>query len=176
MRFVLQEARQRTRREAGVGFFVPLAFGFYGPGQPYGINGRWYADGYSPFQYAVQLVNSQSSLGSHDAAHPLMQGVTTLDDNYRLGVTLSTGATQVAAWTDALPLAAYKGDVVAINAYLGPAATWTGQFSRVIVNAFNWLCFTPPLITSATTASATTPPQDRSGASFRPRSVLSTAN
>jgi hypothetical protein len=42
------------------------------------------------------------------------------------------------------PLVAYKADVVAINAYLGAAAIWSGQFSRVIVNAFDWLCFTPP--------------------------------
>jgi hypothetical protein len=73
-----------------------------------------------------------------------MQGVTALSSNFRIGVGLASGATQVAAWTNSVPLIAFKGDVVAINAYIGAAAMWSGQFSRVMVNAFNWLCTPPP--------------------------------
>ena len=68
-----------------------------------------------------------------------MQGVTALSSDYRIDVGLASGATQVAAWTNGMSLIAFKGNVVAINAYIGAAATWTGQFSRVMVNAFNWL-------------------------------------
>ena len=109
-----------------------------------GLNGRWFSGN----ELAVHLLDRPSvrsaTLGTFDAGHPLMQGVTSLNTDFLIGVGLAAGATQVAAWSKFLPLIAFKGDVVAINAYLGPEAQWTGQFARVIVNAFNWLCEGPP--------------------------------
>ncbi|HEU5066487.1 MAG TPA: hypothetical protein VFT86_11555, partial [Gaiellaceae bacterium] len=129
-------------QDSGEGLVMPMAFSFFAP--DYSINGRWLAENYSPFTYSQGLWFESRTLGTHDASHPLMQGVTALATNFGVDVGVAGGATQVAAWNTGAPLVAFKGDVVAINAYIGPDATWSGQFSRVLVNGFNWLCGGPP--------------------------------
>src|SRR5205085_5063066 len=116
----------------------------------------WMTGGYTPYTYPVALVTGNHNLGAYTVGHPLMQGVTTLTAFYRLQVALTGGATQVAAYDDALPLIAFKTTAghtaVAINAYLGDAAgpnNWSGQFGRVIVNAVRWLK-PPPCAGTAT--------------------------
>jgi hypothetical protein len=84
-------------QDSGVGLVQQVSFSFYGPGQPYGVNGRWATDGYSPFNYSTTLLTNTATLGTFDAGHPLMQGVTALSTNFRIGVTVASGATQVAA-------------------------------------------------------------------------------
>ena len=61
-----------------------------------------------------------------------------------LCVALAAGATQVAAWADAVPLIAVKTQAghtaVGINNYPGDAPNdWSGQFGRVVMNAARWL-------------------------------------
>ena len=129
-------------QDSGQGFVIPLVFSFYDG--VWGLFGRWRADGYSPFTYSTAIEFGSFTLGAHDPSHPLMQGVTDLSTNFRINLALDPGATQVAAWSDSVPLVAFKENVVAINAYIGPEAQWSGQFSRVMVNAFNWLCGGPP--------------------------------
>ena len=55
-----------------------------------------------------------------DPSHPLMQGVSHLRAYSRTGVTLASGATPVAMWTDGPPAVAYKNNnghtAVGINA------------------------------------------------------------
>ncbi len=103
------------------------------------IKGRWLTDGYSPYNDGGSF-NGDGSLGSYDANHPLMQGVTSLYASSRMNLILASGATQVAAWNDNDPLVVYKGLAIGISAYLGDYGNgWSGDFARIIVNAGNWL-------------------------------------
>ena len=66
----------------GGGIVVQQGFSFYGPGQPYGINGRWDTGQYSPYDYSPNISATAVTLGSFNAGHPLMAGVTTLATNF----------------------------------------------------------------------------------------------
>jgi hypothetical protein len=154
-------------QDAG-GTVVATNFNWSGP--PYGLSGRWMTGGYTMFTYPAPGNYSTSTLGTHDPAHPLMQGVAELTAFFRHEVILTVGASQVAAWADSLPLVAYKATnghtAVGINAYLGfPEEGWGGDFGTLIVNAARWLrpgvpCGTvsptvPVVVTSTPTVSAT---------------------
>lgn len=168
-------------QDAG-GIVVATNANWYGP--PYGMEGRWMTGGYTPFNYPAPTQNSTSTLGTYDPSHPLMQGVTELTAFFRNQMTLTAGASQVAAWADGWPLLAYKTTnghtAVGINAYMGfPEEGWDGDFGTLIVNAARWLkpgapCGSPttqptltstPVVPTSTsmppslTASATTTPQ-----------------
>ena len=54
-------------QDSGVGLVIPMAFSFYGPGQPYGVNGRWFSGNYSPFTYSTNLDGSPLTLGTNNA-------------------------------------------------------------------------------------------------------------
>ena len=105
-----------------------------------GIQGRYLVDGYSPFQYGPSAF-SDATLGDHDPSNFLMRGVTALNAFFRLDLTVATGATQIATWSDGFPLVAFKGRVVGINFHPqeGADTTWSGDFARVIGNAGKWL-------------------------------------
>ena len=117
------------------------------------ITGRWTADGYSPYTYSNSTGSLTHTLGTFDASHPLMQGVTALQSNSRAVVTPVAGATQIAAWDDNASLIAVKPvgnhTTVGITAYLGSQTTWSGNFARVIANAGRWLSCVPLQLTSA---------------------------
>jgi N-acetylneuraminic acid mutarotase len=118
------------------GIVVPLVFSWY---SGINISGDWWAMGYSPFTLGTSLY-SNASLGSFSTGSPLMLGVNDLNAYFRLSLTPSAGAVQVATWSDGQALIAYKGRAVGINAYLGDYSdNWSGDFGRVIVNAGNWL-------------------------------------
>jgi len=122
------------------GVVVQFGFASYGPGQPYGINGRWLTGNYNPYNYSTNLVlNAPFTLGTFNPADPLMQGVTALASNYQNAVTLAPGATEAAAASNGNSLAAHRGVGVrttyAVTAYIGFAAAWSGDFARLIVNA-----------------------------------------
>jgi hypothetical protein len=145
-------------QDAG-GIVVATNANWWGP--PYGLEGRWMTGGYTMFTYPAAPNNSTSTLGVHDAGHPLMQQVITLTAFFRAEVTLTTGASQVAAWADGLPLVAHKTTnghtAVGINAYLGfPEEGWGGDFGQLIVNAARWL--DPPGGCSTATPQATSTP------------------
>ena len=127
------------------GIVVQTGFSFYGPSQPYGINGRWLSGNYNPYTYTTAIVGGTPfTLGTHSTTHPLMAGVTALNTNYQNVVTPVVGATQVAAASNGNSLVAYKPvsgghTTVGVTGYVGGAATQSGQWGRLFVNAGNWL-------------------------------------
>src|SRR5206468_6724383 len=127
----------------GGGIVVQYGFAFYGPGQPYGVNGRWVSGGYNAYDYSLNLQFNPFSLGTFNAGHPLMAGVTTLNSNFANIVTLASGATEVAANTLGESLVAYRPvgahTTVGVTAYVGSDSTQSGDWGKVIVNAGRWL-------------------------------------
>jgi len=148
----------------GGGIVVQYGFAHYGPGQPYGINGRWVTDGYNPYDYSGNLEPNPFSLGAFDAGHPLMAGVATLNSNFANVVTPNAAATEVAQNSLGESLVAYRPidthTTVGVTAYVGAAATQSGDWGKVIVNAGNWLsnCQGSPTPTPTATATATATP------------------
>ncbi|MEO5721921.1 MAG: hypothetical protein ABIR71_10680 [Chthoniobacterales bacterium] len=121
-----------------------VAFNFNWYGTPFGLAGRWMTGGYTPFTFPAAPLFTDSTLGTFTDKHPLMQEVTALNGHFRHNVALAPGATQVAAWADAVPMIAVKTQAgntgVGINNYVGDAPNdWSGQFGRVVVNAARWL-------------------------------------
>jgi hypothetical protein len=106
---------------------------------PWLLQGRYMNGGYTPFDPTSGTAFSNASLGSFNAGHPIMQGITTLNAFYRNTVTLASGADLVASWDDGNLLIAAKGRTVAINAYLGYLNAWSGQFAHVITNSADWI-------------------------------------
>jgi hypothetical protein len=165
----------------GGGVVVQYGFSHFGPGQPYGINGRWAADGYNPYDYSANLEFNAFGLGTHNAGHPLMAGVTTLNSNFGNIVTPNAAATEVAQNTLGESLVAYRPvgshTTVGVTAYVGFDSTQSGDWGKVIVNAGNWLLgcggvsptptatFTP---TATATATATFTPTATATATFTP--------
>ena len=90
---------QTTWMEAGLWSSTVLAT--TGPGQPFGVNGRWVSGNYNPYNYSTNLNSMPFTLGAHNAGHPLMAGVTTLNSDFANLVTLAAGATEVAAESSA---------------------------------------------------------------------------
>ena len=121
----------------GNGVVVAMGFSFYT--SPYGPTGRWLSGAYSPYTASTGLDFTNRSLGTYNAGHPLMAGVSTMVSNYHNVVPLAAGATEVAQWDNGNSLVAFKGRVVGITAYIGSASTWSGDFAKVIKNAGNWL-------------------------------------
>jgi len=146
--------------EAGI--VVQYGFAHYGPGQPYGINGRWISDGYNAYDYSANLESNAFSLGTFNAGHPLMAGVATLNSNFANVVTPNAAATEVAQNSLGESLVAFRPvsgghTTVGVTAYVGFDATQSGDWGRVIVNAGNWLgvCGGTPTPTPTVTPSAT---------------------
>ncbi len=127
---------------------IVVAFNFSWSGPPRGISGRWQSENYSPYQNYGGNIYGNGTLGAHNAAHPLMQGVTNLSAYYRANLVLKPGAEQIAAWNDGRPLIAVKGRAIGVSAYVGDAdGGWSGDYARIVVNAGQWLrggqCGTP---------------------------------
>src|SRR5438132_8765293 len=116
---------------------------------PWLLGGRWVTGGYSPFNSTSITNFSFNTANITQPRHPLMQGVSSLSAFYRNGLTLTSGASSVADWTDGPPAVAYKTNngttAVGINAYLGYLNQFSGEWGRLIVNAGRWLlnCGTP---------------------------------
>ena len=136
----------------GGGVVVQYGFSHYGPGQPYGINGRWASGNYNPYDYTTNIQFNPFSLGTFNAGHPLMAGVTMLNSDFENVVFPAAGATEVAQDNFADSLVAYRPvsgghTTVGVTAYVGSDATQSGDWGKVIVNAGRWLisgpCGTP---------------------------------
>jgi hypothetical protein len=122
------------------GVVIPVAFdGITSPNRS--LAGRWITDEYRPWMPGATVNSTTQTLGAHDTAHPIFQGVTALSAMYRISdVTPAPGATLLASWSGGSPLVAVKGRVVGINARIGSSeGEWSGDFARLIVNAANWL-------------------------------------
>jgi hypothetical protein len=119
---------------------IVVAFHHSWSGPPRGISGRWQSGNYSPFENTAGSIYNTGTLGNHNAAHPLMTGVTNLSAFDRANAVLKPGAVQVAAWIDGPPLIATKGLAVGVTAYVGDEdGGWSGDFARIVVNAGRWL-------------------------------------
>jgi hypothetical protein len=119
---------------------IVVAFNFSWSGPPRGIGGRWQSGNYSPFENYAGNIYSTGTLGTHNASHPLMAGVSNVSAFYRANVVLKAGAEQIAAWHDGPPLIAAKGRAVGVSAYVGDEdGGWSGDFARIVVNAGRWL-------------------------------------
>ena len=117
---------------------VLATFSFYGSSGA-DLDGRIVTDtSYSPFSGQGSHY-SDATLGTYDAGHPIMAGVSSLDGYYRDVVALNTGATLVASWSDGEELVAYNhgGQVVGITLYPGEATTYglDGDYAQLFGNA-----------------------------------------
>src|SRR5262245_53308332 len=148
----------------GGGVVVQYGFAHFGPAQPFGINGRWVTDGYNPYDYSTNLEFNSFGLGTFNAAHPLMAGVTALNSNFANIVTPNPAATEVAQNSLGESLVAFRPvgthTTVGVTAYVGFDATQSGDWGKVIVNAGNWLnnCLASPTPTPTATPSPTPTP------------------
>jgi hypothetical protein len=123
---------------------VVVQYGFAFEGTTYGIFGRWLTDGYSPYDYSLNLQFADFSLGTFNPAHPLMAGVTTLNSNFQNVVTPNVAATEVAQNNLGQSLVAFRPvsgghTTVGVTAYIGAESDQSGDWGKVIVNAGNWL-------------------------------------
>jgi len=108
-------------------------------GEGNGPEGRFASGGYAPF-IPGENENDPLTLGTFDAASPLMQGVGPLTSNDNTAPALAPGATLVAQWSNGVPAIAYKGNVVSVSAYTGDdEINGTGAYGRLAVNAVRWL-------------------------------------
>ena len=169
-----------TTRTRARGLVVPLVFSFH-DGQ-FGLFGRWRAEGYSPFAYSQHVRAGTYTLGAHDPSHPLMQGVTALNTNFRMLLDLAPGATRVAAWSDSVPLLAFKDNVVALNAYIGargtverPVLACDRQRLQLALRSSAASATTTSASASATTTSATTTSATTTSASATTTSATTTS-
>ena len=150
----------------GGGVVVQYGFSHLGPGEPYGVNGRWLSGNYNPYDYSENFAFNAFSLGTHDAGHPLMVGVTMLNSDFENVVTPAAGATEVAQNSLGESLVAYRPvsgghTTVGVTAYVGFDATQNGDWGKVIVNAGNWLANcqgVSPTPTATATATVTATP------------------
>lgn len=111
---------------------------FYDPGgNGWGIRGRFYDEGYSPFAGTGDWF-SWADLGSFDPSHPIMEGVSYVGDYFRQVVELSPDAEWVASWTDD-EFVATKENVVAVNAFLPDGYLWSGELPLILHNSIIWL-------------------------------------
>jgi len=119
----------------GGGLVVQYGFSHYGPGQPYGVNGRWVTGNYNPYNYSTNLQFNPFSLGTHNAGHPLMAGVTMLNSDFENLVSPAAGATEVAQDNFADSLVAFRPvssghTTVGVTAYVGSDSTQSGDWER----------------------------------------------
>ncbi|MEO7539084.1 MAG: cohesin domain-containing protein [Pyrinomonadaceae bacterium] len=140
------------------GVVVQSGVTFYSQGDPRSITGRWLTGSYSPYNYSNTVVqNAPFTLGTFNAGHPLMAGVSSLNASVQNVVAPAAAATQVAASSNGNSLIAYRPisggrPTVGVTAYLGDfGGSVTGQWGRVIVNAGKWLLPCGPVIAGRVT-------------------------
>jgi uncharacterized repeat protein (TIGR02543 family) len=107
------------------GFGVVLAMFTLGdPGNNLSLEGRICTDGYLPFVQDPTDSGTDLTLVADEPYHPILDGVASFDggtSSYHSTVSLTTGATLVAHWSDGCPLVATKkltaGYVVGLNLF-----------------------------------------------------------
>jgi subtilisin family serine protease/sugar lactone lactonase YvrE len=120
--------------DAGGGVVLTLASFING----WELGGRFESGGYDPFNLGSGPIGS-SSLGSFDASHPIMKDVTVATGGLLGHVTLATGATSVASWSNGEPFVATKGpNVAAVNIFVAVGGYWTGDIPLILHNACFW--------------------------------------
>ena len=120
--------------DAGGGVILTMASFLQG----WNVQGRLLTGGYLPFTLGAGNTGS-SALGSFDATHPIMAGVTSATGSVLANVGLATGAQLVASWANGRPFVATRGEhVAAVNIFVGGTGYWTGQVPAVLHNAVLW--------------------------------------
>jgi plastocyanin len=132
-----------------------------------GLGGRFMSADYSPLESTITTSVGAPSLGTYDAGHPLMSGVSSAGALSHLDVVSTSGDIDIiATWDSGEPFVAIKahapapvpGQVIAINAPLEDGQ-WSGDVDTIVTNAIQWLSdnvrdlpwldhqcsFTPPL-------------------------------
>lgn len=123
------------------------------------IQGRFAADGYNPLLATLNENHyTVANLGAFDGSHPIMQNVTTASTEYRDYTALAPGAASVALWDDGEYCVATRGDVVAINGYLGEGGTsFTGDLALMARNAVKYLVLVSASLDSISSSSGSAP-------------------
>lgn len=103
--------------------------------------GRYFDDrDYNPFRSLSEALYKARTLGWHNPAHPIMDGVDSLTTkSFYNNVAFSDDAVEVARWDDGTPLVAVNPHTVAINVWPGDPYYWTGDFPTLIHNTINYL-------------------------------------
>jgi subtilisin family serine protease len=102
------------------------------------LGGRFESEGYDPFNIGVGPY-APSTLGTFDASHPIMRGVTHATGEVLGLVSLAPGAVPVASWDYPLPFIATKGsNVAAVNVFVGLPGFWSGDVPLILHNAALW--------------------------------------
>ncbi len=105
------------------------------------MGGRFMSENYTAMN-GTSLSFATICLGTYNAGHPIMAGVTNVCEYYRMtGTYLTAGSSDIAQWADGLLFVAAKDNqtVVSINGYVGYNYQWTGQMPDVVHNAILWL-------------------------------------
>lgn len=122
------------------------------------LTGRIMADGYTPYQTATGDQDN-TTLGSYDNTHPVMQGVTDMSLSGSVthqSLPLETGADWIADWADGTPCVYAQGtDVLGFNFLLDwgdPGWPWAGDVPTLLENSINWLMSSaaPPMPATVT--------------------------
>jgi hypothetical protein len=115
----------------------------------FGLTGRVMTGDYATLTLGSAMFVTQS-LGWYDPAHPVMSGVTSVQDYYRTVPSLCPGAESVANWADGLPYAGVSANqkVVGLNQYPGayPDPDRQGDWALMIHNALGFVSGAVPSI------------------------------
>jgi PKD repeat protein len=121
------------------GLVVLGTFDWYGP--PFGLDGRILTSPYNPFVAVAPTDFSLLEMGDYDAAHPIMQGVSSCTSYYRGAVTVSPDAKSVASWVGGNGFVATLDNVTGINVSPGTSPGLSGDFTTLYHNIFSDLFF-----------------------------------
>jgi len=122
---------------------ITCAWSWYTQGNSLG--GAIMSPTYTPFNSPTGGNHyAAANLGWYDPAHPIMNGVTAVSDQYRDSLVINPGADSVAKWDDGewfiatMDVPYPAGGVVGFNGVPGDYGTWTGDMMLLLHNAITW--------------------------------------
>jgi hypothetical protein len=105
----------------------------------YNITGRFIDDSYAVFHLDTGPVG-EAHLGTFDAYHPIMEGVTAAQCDLVSNTTLMPGAQWVADWDNGRTCVATNGNqVVGVNVFVAKNGYWSGDVDIILHNAAQWI-------------------------------------
>jgi hypothetical protein len=114
---------------------VVQAVATFATGGGWQLAGRFAVEQYGPFVHGPAEFLTHT-LGSYDAGHPIMAGVTALSDGLPVGVSLQPGVEWVADWNNGTPLVAVaESGVVGVNIFAFDSGDYTGDVVLLFHNA-----------------------------------------
>ncbi|MFM7200230.1 MAG: putative metal-binding motif-containing protein [Myxococcota bacterium] len=100
------------------------------------LSGRLITGQLSPFVLTATTLYKDATISNKDSSSAFVSGVNSITGMYRDAVTLVSGATSYATWSDGYPLIARKGNVVGVNLF--PDDSYggvSGDFKQLFINA-----------------------------------------